>query len=209
MHWIFSAMIAAAIIALRFFGVPYRLALVGLAIGVVGLALSGLWQIKQSPAFLLALIPLAVSMVFVIKGVRVPPVADVTTRLAPVMEFPPQTAEASENAMEMSESARQAHHGAYQDLRTLNLSQDPSEQIKQFAESQGWIPVMGSPERMQFEVHSTLLGFVDDVVIEIRADGAGWQVDARSRSRVGVSDLGANAARLRALWDQLSSLTKT
>lgn len=39
-------------------------------------------------------------------------------------------------------------------------------------------------------------GFVDDVVIRIRPDGAGSLVDIRSASRVGSSDLGANARRI-------------
>lgn len=39
-------------------------------------------------------------------------------------------------------------------------------------------------------------GFVDDVVVRIRPDGAGSLVDVRSASRVGSSDLGANARRI-------------
>lgn len=39
-------------------------------------------------------------------------------------------------------------------------------------------------------------GFIDDVVVRIRPDGAGSLVDVRSASRVGSSDLGANARRI-------------
>ena len=39
-------------------------------------------------------------------------------------------------------------------------------------------------------------GFVDDVVVRIRPDGSGSLVDVRSASRVGSSDLGANARRI-------------
>ena len=39
-------------------------------------------------------------------------------------------------------------------------------------------------------------GFVDDVVVRIRPDGRGSLVDVRSASRVGSSDLGANARRI-------------
>ncbi len=41
-------------------------------------------------------------------------------------------------------------------------------------------------------------GFIDDIVIRVRPDGSGARIDMRSVSRVGVSDLGANAARVRA-----------
>ncbi|MEO1040450.1 MAG: DUF1499 domain-containing protein [Pseudomonadota bacterium] len=47
-------------------------------------------------------------------------------------------------------------------------------------------------------------GFKDDVAIRITpGDAGGSIVDARSVSRVGVSDLGANAARLRAFEDRV------
>lgn len=39
-------------------------------------------------------------------------------------------------------------------------------------------------------------GFKDDMVVRIRRDGAGSRIDARSVSRVGRSDLGANAERI-------------
>ena len=41
-------------------------------------------------------------------------------------------------------------------------------------------------------------GFVDDIVIRVRPTDAGSRIDVRSVSRVGVSDMGTNAARVRA-----------
>jgi uncharacterized protein (DUF1499 family) len=52
--------------------------------------------------------------------------------------------------------------------------------------------------RIEAMAESFWFGFKDDIVIRIRPDGAGTRVDMRSASRVGVSDLGANARRLRA-----------
>ena len=37
----------------------------------------------------------------------------------------------------------------------------------------------------------------DDIVVRIRADGAGSRIDIRSKSRDGDSDLGVNARRIR------------
>jgi uncharacterized protein (DUF1499 family) len=53
---------------------------------------------------------------------------------------------------------------------------------------------------------STWYGFVDDVAIRVRAApaGSGAIVDIRSTSRVGVSDLGANAQRVRAFREALT-----
>ena len=50
---------------------------------------------------------------------------------------------------------------------------------------------------------STWFGFKDDIVVRVRPEGAGSRVDVRSMSRVGLSDLGANAARVRAFLARL------
>ncbi len=59
--------------------------------------------------------------------------------------------------------------------------------------------VAAVPEQGRIEATQRTLffGFVDDVVIRVRPDGAGTRVDVRSVSRVGGSDLGANARRVR------------
>ena len=46
--------------------------------------------------------------------------------------------------------------------------------------------------------------FVDDIVVRIRARDGGSVLDVRSKSRVGKGDVGANAARIRALRDAVS-----
>jgi uncharacterized protein (DUF1499 family) len=52
---------------------------------------------------------------------------------------------------------------------------------------------------------SALFRFVDDVAVRIRGAEGGSVVDVRSTSRVGVSDLGANARRIRELALRLGS----
>lgn len=46
-----------------------------------------------------------------------------------------------------------------------------------------------------------LIGFKDDFAIRVRADGTRSRVDMRSRSRLGKSDLGANAERIERFLD--------
>lgn len=68
------------------------------------------------------------------------------------------------------------------------------------AESLGWAVVSNDPEAGIIEATDTTFwyGFRDDVIIRIRPDGDnGSIVDIRSLSRVGGSDLGKNAARIR------------
>ena len=50
---------------------------------------------------------------------------------------------------------------------------------------------------------SLIMGFRDDVVIRVSPFGTGAQIDVRSASRYGVHDFGGNAARVRALLDDI------
>jgi uncharacterized protein (DUF1499 family) len=47
-------------------------------------------------------------------------------------------------------------------------------------------------------------GFQDDVVVRIQPANDGSRINVRSKSRVGVGDLGTNAARIRAYMEALS-----
>ena len=44
-------------------------------------------------------------------------------------------------------------------------------------------------------------GFKDDIVVRVVGDGEGSKIDLRSMSRVGQSDVGANAARITDFFD--------
>ena len=63
----------------------------------------------------------------------------------------------------------------------------------------GWQIVSSSPGKGRIEATDTTFwfGFTDDIVIRVTAAGNGSRIDVRSTSRVGRSDVGANAARIR------------
>ena len=67
------------------------------------------------------------------------------------------------------------------------------------ARSMGWEMVGSDAAAGRIECTDTTayFGFKDDVVIRIRAEGAGTRLDIRSKSRVGLSDVGTNAQRIR------------
>ncbi len=97
---------------------------------------------------------------------------------------------------------------AYGDLETLRLDKSPSEALeaaRQAAEALGWVIVAVDEEAGIVEAYDTskFFRFIDDVVVRIRVDGTGSEVDVRSTSRVGKSDLGVNARRVRVFLDQL------
>jgi uncharacterized protein (DUF1499 family) len=66
----------------------------------------------------------------------------------------------------------------------------------------------GSVDRLEIEAVATTLwfGFKDDFVVRLtKQPGGVTRVDTRSKSRVGVSDLGANAARTRQFMKELKA----
>lgn len=209
MHWLFAALLLAALLGQRFMGLSYRVSLLLIAIAVVGLAAVSLLQIKHSYAYLLGLVPLVFALVFVYRGVTHPPIADVATRWDPVVPYLNDIDAIAENALVVSPAMLDAFNSAYSDIRTIELSVDPADAVEQAGQQLGWRVIDRSETGIQFEVESALMGFVDDVVVRWQEQDQVWLVDARSRSRVGVSDLGANAQRLRQLLGQLSSRTST
>ncbi len=53
---------------------------------------------------------------------------------------------------------------------------------------------------------TTWFGFRDDVVIRVTDEGSERLVDIRSKSRVGGSDLGTNAERIRKFIEELEEV---
>jgi uncharacterized protein (DUF1499 family) len=64
-----------------------------------------------------------------------------------------------------------------------------------------------APEEGRLEATDTTrwFGFKDDVVVRVTPVAEGARVDVRSASRVGQSDLGANARRIRAFLAALAA----
>jgi uncharacterized protein (DUF1499 family) len=96
--------------------------------------------------------------------------------------------------------------GAYDDIGPISYRLPPREvfpRVLKVVEALGWNVVAAVPEdgRIEATDRTFWFGFVDDIVVRIRPEGAGSRVDIRSLSRVGVSDLGTNARRIRAFLD--------
>jgi uncharacterized protein (DUF1499 family) len=105
--------------------------------------------------------------------------------------------------------ARQQHSG-YPDLHPVTLSDPPPrayERALEAARGQGWEIVAAVPAEGRIEATDTTrwFGFKDDIVIRVKPEGTGSRVDVRSLSRVGRSDVGKNASRIRAYLRALGS----
>lgn len=101
-------------------------------------------------------------------------------------------------------------HRAYPDLRPIELHLDPDAAHAAALEAVETIGLTVSfssriEGRIEAYAVSSVFAFVDDFVVRIRRGRSGSVVDVRSTSRVGRSDLGANAARIRAFADALGA----
>ncbi len=91
---------------------------------------------------------------------------------------------------------------AYPDIVPLILTAPPDrafDKALRVASNMGWKIVDAQKKEGRIEATATTFwfGFKDDIVIRITPDGNGSRVDIRSESRVGKSDLGTNAERIR------------
>ena len=98
----------------------------------------------------------------------------------------------------------------YKDILPLMSKLLPGEvydQALNLAQDMGWEILEADRTFGRIEASDTSFwyGFVDDIVIRIAAVPDGSRVDMRSLSRVGRSDVGVNAARIRTYMTSLSS----
>ncbi|HET9031782.1 MAG TPA: DUF1499 domain-containing protein [Dokdonella sp.] len=103
-----------------------------------------------------------------------------------------------------------AQKAGYPDLATQILDQAPADAFahaEKVARDMGWEIVAAVPEAGRIEATDTTFwfGFKDDIVIRIEAEGEASRIDIRSVSRVGKSDVGKNASRIRAFVKALGS----
>jgi uncharacterized protein (DUF1499 family) len=157
----------------------------GLAAGILGVV--ALFRRRGGVARPLFAIVLGASVAAIpaagyLRARSVPPINDIST-----------------DPNEMSEAQRRA----YPDIQPLRLPVAPNiafERAKGAIDESGWQIVREDPSAGRIEAVATTrwFGFKDDVVVRISAEGSGSRVDVRSKSRVGRSDLGTNAQRIRA-----------
>ena len=79
------------------------------------------------------------------------------------------------------------------------LAEMNMEMLDETLTDEGW--------RLEAAYKSRWFGFIDDFVVRVTPEGSMTRVDVRSKSRVGGSDLGANAKRVRAFFEKLEAAT--
>ena len=120
------------------------------------------------------------------------------------LENVPDMDRAELKALEPEERWKAIHREAYGDLKPIRVPWTVEETIgkaQALADKRGWQIAHVDPARGALEATETtrFFRFKDDVVVRARKapDGKGTLVDMRSISRVGGSDVGVNAERVR------------
>lgn len=162
----------------------------------------------------------AVSLVFLLLFLharRYPPINDITN----TPEDPPQfqkILDLEENRgreMGYPLNFAEIQKKAYPDIFPLMIEKDSNRLFGKVQEAarrmNRWKIVSEDPDTKILEAVATtyLFRFKDDVIIQVRPLNAGSAVHMRSKSRVGVSDIGANAKRIRIFFSVLKDVTKS
>ncbi|MEM1434674.1 MAG: DUF1499 domain-containing protein [Pseudomonadota bacterium] len=146
-------------------------------------------------------------------AVSVPPIHNISTDVDDPPAFDTLAAARGPDDNPLSYDASKlapAQQQAYPWVQPLTLAQPPAAAVAAAADAldeMGLEVVNRDPANGLVEATATTFwfGFKDDLVVRVRPEGTGSRVDVRSVSRVGQSDLGANARRIGQLLDLLQS----
>jgi len=185
-------------------------ALIALIAGVVALKKKQAIAVALSlGAFLIGMSAFGMPYSWKLKTQQYPRIHDISTDL----DNPPQFVAVAPLRQGLVESGGAAVAAlqlkAYPDLKTLVLSvpmQQAFQSALDTAREMGWQIVAQVPAEGRIEATDTTFwfGFKDDIVIRIYPAGGRSLVDLRSVSRVGVSDVGTNAKRIRAFLAKMT-----
>lgn len=153
----------------------------------------------------------AVLAVLIVPGISAPPLHDITTDVDDPPQFQSITSREDNPPFQNIEEWRSAHRAGYPDIEPVIIDKGTSQVLadaRELARERGWRIAAVNPRegRLEATAFASYIRFEDDVIVQVTpiADGS-TRVDMRSVSRVGVSDLGVNAERIRAFLADLEA----
>ena len=231
--WLAVALAAACALAELLAGPGYRFEIWGLGTGIQAirwaatvaavilfLALVGTLMARHrgmKHASNLFIVAVAISLLTSVpptmlwyRGKNLPHIHDVSTDI----ENPPRYVsvlplrKGARNSTEYTAAVAAQQRLGYPDIAPVMLELPASQafqRAERVARSMGWDIVATEPGELRIEATATsfLFGFKDDIVIRVQSAGNGSRVDMRSLSRVGGSDFGVNASRVRSFTKKL------
>lgn len=161
---------------------------------------------------LLGLLAAGIPMSWAYRAEKMPMIHDITTDMTNPPQFKAimplrQGAENPPTYGGPKTAAQQ--YSAYPDIRPLMLpmtQQTAFDKALQTAKNTGWQIVDSSKREGRIEAIATTFwfGFKDDIVVRVTPVVDGSRVDVRSTSRVGLSDIGTNAERIRTFLKKMN-----
>jgi uncharacterized protein (DUF1499 family) len=196
LKWSAYGGLVAAAVSLAGFVLAFRSgsgiahALIGIIVGVVLVAVPAYWLEKAR---------------------RVPPIHDITTDIADPPGFAsilPLRKNASNPPDYGGPAIAAQQNRAYPDITPLELDIPPKAAFEialAASRKMGWKIIEADRAGSRIEAFDTTFwfGFKDDIVIRVKKNGQGSRVDIRSVSRVGISDVGTNANRIRKFFREM------
>lgn len=168
-------------------------------------------------AVFIACLGLALPGYYLAKAARLPMLTDVQTSPDEPLEFTTLNTMRPANAIPLKDPTPaqiDAQDDAYPDLEAMTLERSAPEVfsiVHEAVDRLGWDIVVNEPPgetgigHIEATARSLIMGFTNDVVIQIKGDDAHAQIDARSVSRYGMTDFGANAKYIRKLFAEVSA----
>lgn len=143
----------------------------------------------------------------------VPAIHDITTDIVDPPEFRavlPLRPEGANSLVYDGEDLARRQQQAYPDIGPALFEAHPIDVFNgalASAREMNWriVEVARDAGRIEAVATTFWFGFRDDVIVRIRSAERGTRVDVRSVSRLGISDTGTNAARIRRYLDALKS----
>lgn len=168
-------------------------------------------------AIFIAMVGLAAPAYYLSRIATLPPLTDIETSPDEPLDFKALVSQRPADAnpiKEPDEAAIEEQDEAYPDIGPMALERSAPEVfslVHEAVERLGWNIVLSEAPgetgvgRIEATDRTLVMGFTDDVVVQIKGDDAHTQIDARSVSRYGLHDFGQNAARIRALFGEVTA----
>ena len=181
----------------------------------------GVGGVRESlTALLIGFALIAYPLYLGIKAYRLPAIYDVTTdpidppRFEAIARLRPRDANPVTYA---GLHVAELQHKAYSDIEPDSTTASPQEAydaVLKVVAKRRWHVVDARPPQsagardglIEAIARTPILSFRDDVVVRVRPTPDGARIDVRSASRYGRHDLGTNAARVRALIDDVDDV---
>jgi len=207
------------------FGFGFQLLRWGVYLALLGILFSAIGIVRTQPSthrqgLVLSVISLVVAIL--VAGVplsyyntakRVPPIHDITTDTDNPPQFQalrPIRRQAPNGSEYGGAKVANLQKQAYPDIGTFHAAVPPDSLFRtalQNAKNMGWQIILAETDSGRIEATDETFwyGFKDDIILRIQPAAQGSKLDIRSVSRVGRSDVGKNARRIRAYLKRLKT----